>query len=324
MITIFTVFAGVVLASPTAAGNALVFAVESLVLITPIMIAGLIMTPMMTASNSMQLIASAFKGREIKMIILASLVGAVTPVCGATVLPLVAGLLVARVPIASIMAFWLSSPVTDPAMMSLTVATLGWSFAIAKTLGAILVGVFGGMTSLILTQSGLLKSPIKNSGYINSILESACGGGEKPVLWRFWKEQERVKNFQTTFMSTGKLMLTWLALAFVAEYYLNQFVPLDWLTSVFGEDSVWAVPMAAIIGAPIYLDGYAALPLVRSLMDSGMRPDAALTFLVAGGITSAWAAIPVYALVRNSVFALYLVLAVSSSILVGWTAGHLL
>ena len=74
-----------------------------------------------------------------------------------------------------------------------------------------------------------------------------------------------------------------------------------------GTDSAWAVPIASVVGAPIYLDGYASLPLVRGLMDAGMSNAAAMAFLIAGGITSAWAAIPVYALVRLPVFALYLV-----------------
>jgi uncharacterized protein involved in cysteine biosynthesis len=55
-----------------------------------------------------------------------------------------------------------------------------------------------------------------------------------------------------------------------------------------------------------------------------MRPDAAMTFLVAGGITSAWAAIPVFALVRLPVFAAYLALAVISSMLAGWASGWFL
>lgn len=323
-IVLTMIVTGGVLANPVAAVKALLFATENLVTIAPIMIAGLVMTAFMTASNSMRLIASAFKGREVKMILLASLVGAVTPVCGATVVPLVAGLLAAHVPIAPIMAFWLSSPITDPAMLSLTGATLGWPFAIAKTLSAILVGIFGGIFTFILTYSGRLNSPVRNSGYINRIVESTCNCDQKPGLWRFWKEQERVGIFQATVKTTGKLMLTWLGLAFIAEYYLNQFVPLAWLTLAFGENDAWAVPLAAIIGAPLYLDGYAALPLVRGLVESGMGPDAALTLLVAGGITSAWAAIPVYALVRKGVFILYAFLAVLSSVLVGWTVGGLL
>jgi uncharacterized membrane protein YraQ (UPF0718 family) len=110
----------------------------------------------------------------------------------------------------------------------------------------------------------------------------------------------------------------WLSAAFVAEYFLKLYLPEDVLSPFVGRDSFFAVPIAAIIGAPLYLDGYAALPLVRGLIDRGMAEGAAMTFLVAGGITSAWTAIPVFALFRLPVFLAYLVMAVVGSILSGW------
>ena len=76
--------------------------------------------------------------------------------------------------------------------------------------------------------------------------------------------------------------------------------------------------LAAIVGAPLYLDGYAALPLVRGLMERGMAEGAAMAFLIAGGITSAWTALPVFALVRLPVFLAYIVMAVVGSMLAGW------
>ncbi|ESR22550.1 permease [Lutibaculum baratangense] len=119
-------------------------------------------------------------------------------------------------------------------------------------------------------------------------------------------------------------MLVWLSIAFVGEFLLRRYVPEELVASLVGGDNPWAVPLAATVGAPIYLDGYAALPLIRGLVDSGMRPDAALAFLIAGGITSAWAAIPVYALVRTPTFVLYLLLAVGGSMLAGRMAGVVL
>jgi uncharacterized membrane protein YraQ (UPF0718 family) len=286
-------------------------------------LAGLLLTASMMASNAMKLILKSFEGRMVSMIVLSSLIGAITPVCGATVLPLIAGLLMARVPLAPIMAFWLSSPITDPAMLLLTAATLGWPFALAKTLGAVLAGLLGGIITLKLSHSDFISDPMKPT--YKRAQGLACSSlNEQPVLACFWQEPARVKQFTSTLISTGKLMLVWLSLAFIAEFYLIQYLPLDWLPQVFGKENFWAIPLAALIGAPIYLDGYAALPLIRSLMDAGMRPDAALTFLIAGGITSAWAAIPVYALVNKKVFLLYLALATSASILAGLTLGNFL
>ena len=113
-------------------------------------------------------------------------------------------------------------------------------------------------------------------------------------------------------------MLCWLTVAFVAEYFLHGILPPDLLGRFVGSDNVYAVPLAALVGAPVYLDGYAALPLIRALIDGGMGQGAAMAFLIAGGIISAWAAIPVFALVRLPVFALYVFLAILSAMISGW------
>lgn len=313
---------GLGLAFPRLAGEAAAFAVRNLVLVSPVIAIGIVLTAGITASGSMDLIAAAFKGREMRMIGVASFIGALTPVCGVSVLPLVAGLLAVQVPLAPIMAFWLSSPITDPGMLAITAGTLGWPFALAKTSAAFAVGLFGGVTALLLTRAGFFPRPAKDSGALSRIAGLACGGAaSSDVRWRFWHEPARLAVFRQTAYATARLMLVWLTLAFVAEFFMKLYLPEDLVGSIVGRDNAWAVPLAAVIGAPIYLDGYAALPLVRGLIDAGMRPDAALTFLVAGGITSAWAAIPVFALVRLPVFVLYLALAVGGSVLVGWTAG---
>jgi uncharacterized membrane protein YraQ (UPF0718 family) len=305
---------------PESALAAARFTLENLIFVSPMIVLGVLLTAGITASGSMALIAASFKGHEVRMIGIASLVGAFTPVCGITVLPLVAGLLMARVPLAPIMAFWLSSPVTDPGMLAITASALGVPFAIGKSVAAFFAGILAGGTTLVLTRLGYLADPARPT--LSSFTQSTCSAEEsESVLWQFWKESGRRRIFIGTAKATGKLMLLWLTLAFLAEYVLQAFLPPDLLGQYVGSENDFAVPIAALVGAPIYLDGYAALPLVRGLIDSGMAQDAAMAFLVAGGIISAWAAIPVFALVRLPVFALYVVLAIVSAMLAGWGFG---
>lgn len=313
-------FLAVIVINPAAFSQAVLFSLDSLWLVSPVIVIGLVLTALLLASNSMRLIARAFHGRELPMIFWVSIVGAVTPVCGATVLPLIAGLLLARVPLAPVMAFWLASPITDPAMLSLTAVTLGWPLALAKTAGSVGVGIFGGLAVWLLSANGYLKDPVRSGSQLQRFSCEMAVSAEE-IVWRFWKDPARMDVFLGSIRSNGRLMLIWLSLAFLAEYYMQAYVPLDWLPGLFGAEASWAVPFAAIVGAPIYLDGYAALPLVRGLIDAGMGYDAALTFLVAGGITSAWAAVPVFALVRGRVFLLYLLLALLASVLVGFVGG---
>lgn len=307
---------------PATAWDATVFALRNLVLVSPTVGLGVVLAAAVTASGSTALIAGAFRGRPLRMIALAALVGALTPVCGVSVLPLVAGLRAARVPLAPIMAFWLSSPITGPAMLAVTVGTLGLPFALGKTFAAFGIGVFGGMVTSAIASPCRLHPPERGSRHIARARAEACAPcGPDAVRWRFWAEPARRRVFCNVAVDTTRLVLTWLAIAFVAEYFLRAWLPPDALVPLVGEGSCWAVPLAALVGMPIYLDGYAALPLIRGLIDNGMRPDAAMAFLVAGGVTSAWAAIPVLALVRLPVFVVYVLLAIAGSMLAGWAYG---
>ncbi len=303
---------------PETASAAAWFAARNLAYVSPMIIIGIVLTAGITASGSMALIRTAFTGRELRMLVVASLIGALTPVCGVTVLPLVAGLLAGGVPLAPIMAFWLSSPVTDPGMLAITAGTLGWTFAVGKTVSAFGAGVFGGLCVLLLTGRGALQAPAR-PGVAETLSAPGCNACVSDTLcWQFWREPARRQAFRSTATASARLMLVWLTGAFVAEFFLKGFLSADILSAYVGDGNAFAVPLAALVGAPIYLDGYAALPLVRGLIDGGMGAGAAMSFLIAGGIISAWAALPVLALVRTPVFVLYVVLAVISAMLAGW------
>ena len=71
----------------------------------------------------------------------------------------------------------------------------------------------------------------------------------------------------------------------------------------------------AVVGAPAYLNGYAAVPLVDALLQQGMSNGAAMSFMTAGGVSSIPAAIAVWALVQPRVFAAYLTLAITGAVI---------
>ena len=81
------------------------------------------------------------------------------------------------------------------------------------------------------------------------------------------------------------------------------------------------MPLAVLVGAPAYVDGYAALPLTRALMDHGMSAGAAMAFLVSGGVVSIWGAMAIFPVLRIKPFLLFLLLAIILSMLAGWGFG---
>lgn len=102
------------------------------------------------------------------------------------------------------------------------------------------------------------------------------------------------------------------------------YVPAESIATLLGGDGAMPVVIAALIGGPAYLNGYAAVPLVGGLMEAGMAPGAAMSFIVAGGVSSIPAAIAVYALVKTRVFAAYILYGLSGAILAGFAANALL
>ena len=294
------------------------FAVVNLWQMTPIVLAGLLATALLTATGSIGVLVAAFDTRELMAIVVVSSIGAVLPVCGITVLPLVAGLLAAGVPLAPVMAFLLSSAVTDPQMFAITAATLGLPFALGKTVAAFGIGLFSGGITWAVVRTGRFREPVRQSSVLRTLMpQSSCCASDE-VSWRFWREPERVAVFKDTCWSMAKLVVLLLGAAFVAEYFVKLYLPEDALAGLVGRDNPLSVPVAALLAAPLYLDGYAALPLVRGLIERGMAEGAAMAFLIAGGIISAWTAIPVFALVRLPVFLAYIAMALAGSTLAGW------
>jgi len=69
-------------------------------------------------------------------------------------------------------------------------------------------------------------------------------------------------------------------------YLINNLIPAEWMSAIFGTGKAYSVPLAATLGLPFYLNSESSLPLVRALIEGGMNQGAALAFLIAGAGTS--------------------------------------
>lgn len=294
------------------------FVFWGLVTVAPIVVPGIILAAWIIASGADSHIARAFEGRTLPAVLAASMIGAITPVCGVTVLPLMAGLLAAGLPLAPIMAFWLSSPITDPAMLATTAATLGPAFALGKTVAAFGLGVFGGTVTALFAKRPWAQQSLRKTGLVRR-LSDARGAGNRPAFDpRVWQGAERRESFLRQCRATTRLILICLIPAFAAEYALNAALTPGSLAQYVGDNTWWAIPVAVFVGAPAYIDGYAALPLTRGLIDNGMAPGAAMAFLISGGVVSIWGALAIAPVLKLKPFALYLGLAIMGSLASGY------
>jgi len=116
----------------------------------------------------------------------------------------------------------------------------------------------------------------------------------------------------------GLFLGKWMFFAFFLESLMIAYVPAEWIAKAVGNGNSFAIPLASVVGIPAYMNGYAAIPLISGLMEMGMTSGAAMAFITSGAVSSIPAALAVYALVRKPIFAMYLVLGLTGSMLAGY------
>lgn len=273
------------------------------------------------ASGAENLLARAFEGNPARMIVMAALLGGLSPFCSCEVIPFIAALLAVGAPLGAVMAFWLASPLMDPAMFAITSGTLGWDFALAKTLAAVGLGMFGGFGVMLAANTPLFTDPLRERPAVGG-----CCGVKKPFsgkpVWQFWSEAPRLEVFKDTALENALFLMKWLTLAYVIEALMLHYIPADLIAGVLGGSGLKPILLGALVGAPAYLNGYAAVPLVDALLAQGMSQGAAMSFVIAGGVSCIPAAIAVWALVKPRIFAAYLGFAITGAIIAGllWEA----
>jgi len=315
-LAVAAVFGAIAALAPEQVPESFVFVIDQLIGIAPYLLAAIAIAAYAKASGADGLIAKVFEGRLTVMIFVAALFGGLSPFCSCGVIPLIAALLAMGVPVPAVMAFWISSPLMDPAKFFLATGTLGLEFAVALTMAAVGIGLYGGYLTRLVMAKGAFANPLRPEASPSCCAKSSVSK-PKTVMWKFWPEAERRKAFTGEMVDTTLFLLKWLALAFLLESLMIKYLPAESIARFLGDESIWAIPIAVATGVPAYLNGFAALPLIQGLLDMGVQPGAGMAFLVAGAVTSMPAAVAVFALVRLPMFLWYMALAVTGATAAG-------
>ncbi|MCV6596214.1 MAG: permease [Mangrovicoccus sp.] len=323
LLVIFGILAVLAALDITALGPVIWGTLGSFAHTLPFILFAVLAVAYLKAAGAEQVLARAFEGPQWRMIVLAALLGGLSPFCSCEVIPFVAALLAVGVPLAPVMAFWLASPLMDPAMFAITAGTLGFDFAMGKTLAAVALGILGGAVAMLARNSAVFADPLRAAP--QSCSNTSCCSGPKPFtsqpVWRFWQKPERAQTFRATATENLLFLGKWLLLAYLLESLMTRYVPADWIAGLLGGQGVGPILLGALVGAPAYLNGYAAVPLIAGLLEQGMKPGAAMSFVIAGGVSCIPAAVAVWALVKPRVFAAYIGLALSGAVLAGLAWG---
>lgn len=151
---------------------------------------------------------------------------------------------------------------------------------------------------------------------------SRADGDGTPTSWSSaMRADPRTRELGLALLTNGR-RLAWYFLAFAAlGYLIIELIPTSVLQQHLGEgNALTAVPLAALLGIPMYVNTEGSLPLVASLMDGGMGPGPALAFLVTGAGTSIGAVSGMLIVARWRIVALVVGTLFVSACLTGWLA----
>ncbi len=198
---------------------------------------------------------------------LASLLGIVTPFCSCSAIPLFLGFLEGGVPLGVTFSFLLSSPMINEVALVL------------------LLSMFGLRIALIYIASGLILSFVTGiiigQCKVERLVESFVASPENVIspVYQNWHERLRyAKDYAFAIFSK-----VWIYVLFGVGLgaFIHGYVPVDFLAKYAGAENWYAVPLATLIGLPLYSNAAGVIPLVQALVDKGVSMGTALAFMMA-------------------------------------------
>jgi len=278
-------------------------------------------------------ISALLKRRVVFATGVAVLVAALTPFCSCGTTAVLLGMMAASAPWAPLVAFMVSSPLTSPSELVLSAGLFGWGFAWIFFLGTIVLGLAAGLVTHFIEKTGWLRGQARiepaagscdDDCLVEPVLVGIGPGTASVAEYQTLGQRLRLAEFRVELFSLGRRLLVFF-LAFTAVGYLViEAIPTAWLVDYLGGSSPAAVPLAALLGVPAYLNTEASLPLVAGLMDGGMGPGPAMAFLVTGAGTSVGAITGLFVIARARVVWLVVSLLFVGALVLGWVVGALL
>lgn len=223
--------------------------------------------------------------------ILGAALGAVTPFCSCSTIPVLVGLFKSGAPFSGAISFLLTSPILNPAIITLMLAFFGVKATIIYSIFTFSFAVIAG---LILDKLGFEK-------YVKNV--SVTGESKNGVTWetlsgRFWQKQ--LQAFKCALKDSVVLLksvIIYLLIGAVIGSFIHEFVPTELLSKFAGVKNMWAVPLASLIGIPMYIRTETMIPIAGILISKGVAPGVMIALILGG----AGASLPEVSLL-NSIF----------------------
>lgn len=234
--------------------------------------------------------------------------GAMTPFCGCSTIPVTMGLLNAGAPFGATMSFLLASPVLNPILLSLFVVLFGWKPALIYALFAFTLAVVGGMAW---EKLGLQR-------YLKESVQSCCAAAGAGGTTGTGAPRERLGRIGAYALTTFRSFLPYLLIGAAVGALIYGFVPQDVLIGVAGPDEPLAVPASAALGVPLYVRASTMLSVGAALVDKGMSMGAVMALVVAGAGASLPEVILLGGIFKKQLLAIFVLTVFTTAIVAGY------
>ena len=201
--------------------------------------------------------------------ILASLLGIVTPFCSCSAVPLFIGFVTTGVPLGVTFSFLISAPMVNEVALVLLYGLFGWKIA----------AIYLGTGLLIAMIAGWVIGRLHMERYLEEwVLQIQAGGNgivEENLNWtnRIQYGIDAVKEI------VGKVWI-YVVLGIAVGAGIHGYVPEGFMASIMGKGAWWSVPIAVLIGIPMYSNAAGIIPVVHALIEKGAALGTVLAFMM--------------------------------------------
>jgi len=201
--------------------------------------------------------------------LMAALFGIITPFCTCSAIPLFLGFVEAGVPLGATFSFLVSSPMVNEVALVLLFGMFGWKIALLYTASGVLIATISGMAIGNMKVEHLLADfVLKNRARHDTKLPLMTGKMRRAYAWTYTLDILR-KVWPYVLVGIG------------VGAWIHGYVPSDFLAKYAGADKWYAVPLATLLGVPLYSNAAGVIPLVGALHEKGVAIGTALAFMMA-------------------------------------------
>ena len=201
--------------------------------------------------------------------VMAATLGVFTPFCSCSAVPLFIGFVQAGVPLGVTFSFLISAPMVNEVALTLLLGLFGWKVALLYLSLGLFIAIIAGWVIGRLKMEAYLEDWVRNMPKI----QATAGDTSMPLY-------ERINaGFSSVREIVGKVWPYILA-GIAIGAGIHGYVPEDFMASFMGKEAWWSVPLAVLIGIPMYTNAAGIIPIVQALLAKGAALGTVLAFMM--------------------------------------------